>query len=88
MWRMPLWQPYDALLDSKIGELCSIFAEPFAGSIMAALFLKRFVKNAKRYAHFDIYGWTPRPQPGKPYGGEAQCARAVYDCLKTRLKAP
>jgi leucyl aminopeptidase len=88
MWRMPLWQPYDALLDSKVGELCSIFAEPFAGSIMAALFLKRFVKNAKRYAHFDIYGWTPRPQPGKPYGGEAQCARAVYDCLKTRLKAP
>ena len=87
MWRMPLWQPYDALLESKFAELNSIFPEPFAGSIMAALFLKRFVKNAKAYAHFDIYGWTPRPQPGKPYGGEAQCARAVYDVLKTRLKA-
>jgi leucyl aminopeptidase len=88
MWRLPLWQPYDALLDSKVAQLCSIAPEPFAGSIMAALFLKRFVNNAKRYVHFDIYGWTPRPQPGKPYGGEAQCARAVYDCLKTRLKAP
>jgi leucyl aminopeptidase len=87
MWRMPLWQPYDALLESKFAEVNSIFPEPFAGSIMAALFLKRFVKNAKTYAHFDIYGWTPRPQPGKPYGGEAQCARAVYDVLKTRLKA-
>jgi leucyl aminopeptidase len=88
MWRLPFWQPYDALLDSKTAELCSIYPEPFAGSIIAALFLKRFVKNARRYAHFDIYGWTPRPQPGKPFGGEAQCARAVYDCLKTRLKAP
>ena len=88
MWRMPLWQPYDALLDSKFGELCSISPEPFAGSIMAALFLKRFVKNTKRYAHFDIYGWTPRPQPGKPFGGEAQCARAVYNCLKKRLTTP
>jgi leucyl aminopeptidase len=87
MWRMPFWQPYDALLDSKFGELNSIFSEPFAGSVMAALFLKRFVKNAKRYTHFDIYGWTPRPQPGKPFGGEAQCARAVYDVLKTRLKS-
>ncbi len=87
MWRMPLWQPYDMLLESKFAELCSICPEPFAGSILAALFLKRFVKNAKAYAHFDIYGWTPRPQPGKPFGGEAQCARAVYDVLKTRLKA-
>ena len=86
MWRMPLWQPYDALLESKFAELNSMFPEPFAGSIMAALFLKRFVKNARRYAHFDIYGWTPRPQPGKPFGGEAQCARAVYDVLKKRLK--
>jgi leucyl aminopeptidase len=85
MWRMPFWQPYDMLLDSKFAELSSIFPEPFAGSIMAALFLKRFVKNAGRYAHFDIYGWTPRPQPGKPFGGEAQCARAVYDVLKARL---
>jgi leucyl aminopeptidase len=85
MWRMPFWQPYDMLLDSKFAELSSIFPEPFAGSIMAALFLKRLVKNAGRYAHFDIYGWTPRPQPGKPFGGEAQCARAVYDVLKARL---
>jgi leucyl aminopeptidase len=87
MWRMPFWQPYDALLEAKFGELNSIFPEPFAGSIMAALFLKRFVKKARAYAHFDIYGWTPRPQPGKPFGGEAQCARAVYSCLKKRLVA-
>jgi leucyl aminopeptidase len=49
---------------------------------MAALFLKRFVKTAKVYTHFDIYGWVPRPQPGKPVGGEPQCARAVFEFLK------
>jgi len=86
LWRMPFWQPYDALLESKFADLNSIHPEPFAGSIIAALFLKRFVKNAKSFAHFDIYGWVPRPQPGKPFGGEPQCARAVYDCLKTRLR--
>ncbi len=81
MWPMPFWQPYDALLDSRVADVNSIFPEPFGGSIMAALFLKRFVNAAKTYTHFDIYGWTPRPQPGKPIGGEPQCARAVFDHL-------
>jgi leucyl aminopeptidase len=82
MWPMPFWQPYDMLLDSRVGDVCSIFPEPFAGSIMAALFLKRFVRDAGTYTHFDIYGWVPRPQPGKAVGGEPQCARAVFDHLK------
>lgn len=82
MWPMPLWQPYDKLLDGRIADINSIFPEPFAGSIMAALFLNRFVKAAKSYTHFDIYGWVPRAQAGKGVGGEPQCARAVFDYLK------
>ncbi len=82
MWPMPFWQPYDMLLDSRIANVSSIYPEPFAGSVMAALFLKRFVKAATRYTHFDIYGWVPKPQPGKPHGGEPQAARAVFDHLK------
>ena len=88
MWPMPFWQPYDSLLESRVADVNSIFPEPFAGSVMAALFLKRFVKAAKTYTHFDIYGWVPRPQPGKPFGGEPQCARAVFDHLsRTFAKA-
>jgi leucyl aminopeptidase len=49
---------------------------------MAALFLNRFVNAARSYTHFDIYGWVPKLQPGKPFGGEPQCARAVFDYLK------
>ena len=85
MWPMPFWAPYDQLLESRIADINSIFPEPFAGSIMAALFLKRFVKTAKAYTHFDIYGWVPRPQPGKPVGGEPQCARAVFEYLKGKF---
>jgi len=83
MWRMPFWHPYDTLLESKIADINNVSPEPFAGAVMAALFLKRFVKNARRYAHFDIYGWTPKPQAGKPFGGEPQCARAVFEYLSS-----
>ena len=32
----------------------------FAGSVIAALFLKRFVRDAKCFARLDIFGWVPR----------------------------
>lgn len=85
-WPMPFWQPYDALIESKFADFNSIHPEPIAGSIIAALFLRRFVKAAKRFIHLDIFGWVPRPQPGKPFGGEPQCARAVYDLIKAQVQ--
>jgi leucyl aminopeptidase len=77
-WRMPFWGPYDQFLKAKTGDVNHISSGPFAGSITAALFLKRFVQNAKRYAHFDIYGWVPHAKPAFPEGGEPQCARALF----------
>ena len=84
LWRMPFWRPYDNMLKSSISDVNHISNGPFAGSITAALFLKRFVKNAGIYAHFDIYGWTPKSKPGKPMGGEPQAARALLETLKKR----
>jgi len=55
-----------------------------AGSIICALFLKRFVTAARSWLHFDIYAWTPVAKPGRPEGGECQAARAVYALLKKR----
>ncbi|MBX2805264.1 MAG: leucyl aminopeptidase family protein [Hyphomicrobiales bacterium] len=81
-WPMPLWAPYDKMIDSKLGDIRNIGPSPFAGSIIAALFLNRFVKSAKHYTHFDIYGWVPKTLPGKPAGGEPQCARAIFEYLK------
>jgi leucyl aminopeptidase len=78
LWRMPLWGPYDQLLKSKIADVNHIAEGSHAGSIMAALFLKRFVTKAKRFAHLDIFAWVPREQPGRPQGAEAQAARALF----------
>jgi leucyl aminopeptidase len=58
----------------------------FAGSITAALFLKRFVEKAKAYVHFDIYGWVPNARPGSPKGGEAQGIRALFALISERYK--
>lgn len=81
LWRMPFWQPYDKLLSAKTGEVNHISDGPFAGSITAAMFLKRFVTRAACYAHIDMYGWVPREKPGRPYGGEPQGARALFDAF-------
>ena len=86
MWRLPFWGPYDKWLNSQIADVNHISAGPFAGSITAGLFLRRFVEKAKRFAHFDIYGWTPKALPGKPVGGEPQTARAVFDYLEKKYK--
>jgi leucyl aminopeptidase len=85
LWRMPLWKPYDGWLDSKIADVNHVSDGPFAGSITAALFLARFVEKTKAWAHFDVYGWAPKPRPGRPVGGEAQAIRALYSLLKARF---
>lgn len=86
-WRMPLWRPYDTLLKSRIADVNHISDGSFAGSITAALFLRRFVTQARRFVHLDIYGWTPRAQAGKPEGGEPQGARALFAYLEQECAA-
>ncbi len=85
VWRMPFWKPYDRDLKSKVADVNHISNSAFAGSITAALFLKRFVKNASRYAHLDIYGWVNCSAPGKPAGGEPQGARALFEIIRNEF---
>ncbi|MDB5649280.1 MAG: Leucyl aminopeptidase [Hyphomicrobiales bacterium] len=86
VWRMPLWEPYDSLLDGKISQLNNVSNGPFAGSITAALFLRRFAEGAGAWVHFDIYGWMPSTKPGRPEGGETQTARLLYELLERRVQ--
>ena len=84
LWQLPLWAPYDAMLASKIAEVNHVTSGSFAGSITAALFLKRFVKNAAAWVHLDIFAWAPEARSGRPFGGTDQGIRAVYGVLKQR----
>ena len=86
LWRMPLWPGYDTLLDSPVADLNNVSEGPFAGSIVAALFMRRFVRRARCFAHFDIYGWRPAPKPLGPRGGEVQGVRAVFAALEQRYR--
>ena len=86
VWRLPLWPPYESMLDGKIADLNNAPSGPFAGSIIAALFLKRFVAKTTSWAHFDVYAWNPKPRPHGPEGGEIQAARALFALLEERCR--
>jgi leucyl aminopeptidase len=82
---MPLWSGYDEELSSKIADVSNMPSSPFAGSIVAALFLKRFVTATPAWLHLDLYGWNAKDRPGRPVGAEAQCVRALYRLVRSRL---
>ncbi|MGV6850509.1 MAG: leucyl aminopeptidase family protein [Marinibacterium sp.] len=81
VWRMPFHDPYEPMLEPGIADLDNAPSGGFAGSVTAALFLRRFVTNTPNYLHFDIYGWQPKPAPARPKGGVGMGARALLDAL-------
>ncbi|WP_348645193.1 leucyl aminopeptidase family protein [Methylobacterium sp. BTF04] len=87
VWRLPLHTPYAGLLDSKVADLNNVSNGPFAGAIVAALFLRRFAPATRAHVHFDLYGWNPTTKPGRPEGGEVQTARLVHALLQARYPA-
>ncbi|WP_050602241.1 leucyl aminopeptidase [Ruegeria sp. 6PALISEP08] len=54
-WRMPLGDAYDKMLKSRIADMKNVGGRP-AGSITAAQFLQRFVKEETPWIHLDIAG--------------------------------
>lgn len=84
VWRMPFHDPYEPVIEPGIADLDNAPGFGFAGSITAALFLRRFVERT-RYMHFDIYGHTPTDQPARPKGGVGQGARSILGALPGML---
>jgi leucyl aminopeptidase len=85
VWRLPFHDAYESVIEPGIADLDNAPGFGFAGSITAALFLRRFV-DGPRYVHFDIYGHTPADQPARPKGGVGQGARAVLEGLAEMMK--
>ncbi|MEL7165265.1 MAG: leucyl aminopeptidase family protein [Pseudomonadota bacterium] len=84
VWRLPFHAPYEAMIEPGIADLDNAPKGGFAGSITAALFLRRFVETT-RYVHFDIYGWNPTAAPARPKGGVGQGTRALFASLPSIL---
>ncbi|WP_424985717.1 leucyl aminopeptidase family protein [Microbulbifer sp. S227A] len=85
VWRMPFHDAYESKIEPANADLDNAPSGGFAGSITAALFLRRFVSDA-RYMHFDIYAWQSVNAPARPRGGVGTGARAVFDALPAMLK--
>lgn len=84
VWRLPLWQPYQRLLHSDIADMANAGTSSFAGAIVAALYLSRFVLDGRSWVHFDTFAWMPTSRPGRPKGGEALGLRATFRMLVDR----
>jgi leucyl aminopeptidase len=87
MWRMPLFSNYRRLLDSKVADINNVSSGAFGGAITAALYLKEFVPDGVPWAHFDMMAWNNTSRPGRPEGGEAQAARAIFNAIEQRFRA-
>jgi leucyl aminopeptidase len=81
MWRLPLFAPYEEYLKSSIADMVNTSDHPYAGAIIASLFLQRFITKSTKWMHFDIMAWNERNKPGKPEGGEVMGLRAVVEYL-------
>jgi leucyl aminopeptidase len=84
LWPMPLWSGYDDELSSRIADLNNVSGSAFAGAIIAALFLQRFVSPATPWVHIDLYAWNAKERPGRPVGAEAHAVRALFEFLRRR----
>ena len=64
LWRFPLTAAYDKQINSPIADMKNVGGKG-AGSITAAQFLKRFIKDGVKWAHLDIAGmvWADKPGP-------------------------
>lgn len=81
-WRLPIWDEYQAQLDSNFADMQNIGGRP-AGSITAACFLSRFTKDY-RWAHLDIAGtaWLS----GKDKGATGRPVPLLVDYLLSHIQ--
>ena len=84
VWELPYFEPYEKWLSNDISDLNNSPNTPFAGSIVAAEFLKKFVNKTDSYLHFDVYSWNNGTNKAIPKGGAAQGIRAIYQLIKER----
>lgn len=72
LWRLPLGDVYDKMINSDIADMQNIGKDREAGSITAAQFLQRFIKDIP-WAHLDIAGvaWSKKDADTCPKGATA-----------------
>jgi leucyl aminopeptidase len=88
LWRMPLGDAYDKLIDSQIADIKNVGPRD-GGSITAAQFLKRFVKPGVNWAHLDIAGmvWSGKDATLWPKGATGYGVRLLDRFVEDHFEA-
>jgi leucyl aminopeptidase len=83
LWRFPMGDEYDKLIDSPIADMQNISSGKGAGSITAAQFLLRFIKKGTNWAHLDIAGvaWAKEARDVCPKGATAFGVRLLENFI-------
>ncbi len=71
LWRLPMGAAYDKIINSDAADMKNV-GDRYGGSITAAQFLQRFVKDTP-WAHLDIAGmaWSDKDRATVPKGASA-----------------
>ncbi|MBN8829969.1 MAG: leucyl aminopeptidase [Sphingomonadales bacterium] len=88
LWRFPVSDAYDKLLDSPIADMKNI-GPRYAGSITAAQFIKRFVQDGVKWAHLDIAGmvWSDKPGATWDKGATGYGVRLLDQLIRDHYSA-
>lgn len=86
LWRMPLHEDYDVMINSDIADMANIGNVPgAAGSSTAAHFIKRFIQEGVEWAHLDIAGVANSSKPSSlgPKGAVGYGVRLLEKFINT-----
>ncbi|MCY7347435.1 MAG: leucyl aminopeptidase [Pyrinomonadaceae bacterium] len=79
-WQLPIGKEYSKMIKSDIADIKNIGGGRKAGTIIGAVFIEEFIKDAK-WAHLDIAG-TAWADDAKPHRSKGPTAIAVRTLLK------
>jgi leucyl aminopeptidase len=88
VWRMPLGEPFDRLIDSPIADMKNVGPRE-GGSITAAQFIQRFVENGVRWAHVDMAGkaWSDKASATYDKGATGFGVRLIDQYVEDQLES-
>ena len=88
VWRMPLGPEYDKLIDCDAADMKNIGGGRAGGSITAAQFLQRFIKEGTPWAHLDIaaMAWSTKDKPTVPKGGTGFGVRLLDELVAAKYE--
>jgi len=88
LWRMPLAESFDRLIDSQIADVKNVGPRE-GGSITAAHFIQRFVENGVKWAHIDMAGmaWSDKASPTYDKGATGFGVRLLDEYVSEVLEA-